>query len=119
MKKETILKVSIGISALLPLLVFAADTNTNVGIQYPGGITTKTLVEGIAKLLGAIAAIVAVVFIVLGIFKFATARGDPKAIDEAKTDLLWGGLGIVIALALFNINNILSLFGVSGSWQQL
>jgi protein-S-isoprenylcysteine O-methyltransferase Ste14 len=105
MKKETILKVSGGISALLPLLVFAQ-------IQYPS-TTTPAIINGVAKILGIIASLVGLVFILLGVFKFATARGDPKAIDEAKTDLFWGGLGIVIALILFNVPTILSWFGIS------
>lgn len=105
MRKKILYRVLPILSA--PLIVLAQ-------IQYPT-TTTQAMIGGIAKILGIVAALVGLVFILLGIFKFATARGDPKAIDEAKTDLFWGGLGIVIALVLFNVNTILGWFGIS--WQ--
>lgn len=99
------IKKLITTGVFLPAFIFAQ-------IAYPQA-TTQAIVGGLAKLIGIIAAIVALVFIFLGLFKFATSRGDPKAIDEAKIDILWGGLGIIIALLLFNINTVMGWFGIS------
>jgi len=105
MRKETIYKITYVLVLSLPLIALGA-------IDYPSA-TAQKVVEGIGKILGAVAAIIGAVFIAIGLFKFATSGGDPRALDEAKISLIWGGVGIVIGVALISVGTILGWFGVS------
>jgi len=105
MKKETIYKITSVLLLSFPLIAFAA-------ISHPTG-TTENIVGGIFTLLGSIAAIIAVVFIALGLFKFSTSGGDPRTMDEAKTSLIWGGVGIIVAVAMLNATTVLTWFGIT------
>ncbi|MCH7604916.1 hypothetical protein IID24_02935 [Patescibacteria group bacterium] len=43
--------------------------------------------------------IVAVIFIILAAFQFLTGGGDPAAIAQARTKLIYAGVGIAVAIA--------------------
>lgn len=52
----------------------------------------------------------AMVFIILGGFKFMTAGGDPKQIDEGKKTLIYAIVGLLIIMFSFLIINIVGWF---------
>lgn len=56
------------------------------------------IVMAIIELLLRIAAIVAVVYVVIGGFKFITSRGNPDKINSARNTLQDGLIGLVIAI---------------------
>ena len=105
MRKETIYKITSVLLLSLPLIAFAQ-------LSHPTA-NTEDIIKGIFTLLGSVAAIVAVVFIALGLFKFSTSGGDPRAMDEAKTSLVWGGVGIIVAVAMLNAGTVLAWFGIT------
>lgn len=52
----------------------------------------------IAKYVYTIFFIVAVIFIILAAFTFLNARGDPTAINSARSELIWAVVAIIVAL---------------------
>ncbi len=95
MKK--VLLVLLGVALLSPLAVIAAD---------PGGIPTgldfMDALGFISMGAGAIAIALGVGFLILGVFKFATAAGDPKVVEEAKVNLVWAAIAVAIGAVLWS-----------------
>jgi len=106
MRKETIYKITSVLVLSLPLITLGADLISVTA-------SAKDIINGIGKMLGAIAVVVGVVFLVIGIFKFATSGGDPRALDEAKINIVWGVVAIIIGIGLTKATDILSMFGVT------
>ncbi|MBP5511971.1 hypothetical protein J6X90_01115 [Candidatus Saccharibacteria bacterium] len=63
--------------------------------------TLETIIEVIIGLLG----LVAVIFIVLGAVSFVTSEGDPGKVKKAKDTILYGVIGVVVALLAYAIVN--------------
>ena len=76
----------------------------------PTGITTATgfvsLVANITNWIFAFFLLFAIIFIVLAGFQFVTAGGDPAAVSQARTKLLWAAVGIGVALLSRGIPNV-------------
>lgn len=68
------------------------------GLRQPGGIAEGLglIVKGLAQ----IAIIGGIMYLVYGIFEFATSGGDPFKMEEAKTAIMWAVIGIVIGTAV-------------------
>lgn len=58
---------------------------------------------------------IAVVMIILAGLQFVTAGGDPTAVSQARTKLIWAAVGIGVALAANGFRPVVSdlLFGAS------
>lgn len=68
-----------------------------------------------ARILVALAFLVALFMFAWGIVKFISAAGDPEKIREAKQFLLWGVLGMAVLASVFGLITFLqSYFGVPG-----
>lgn len=52
------------------------------------------------------AGVVFVGFVILAVIKFATAEGDPKAVQGAKLSLTYAIMGLVVIVSVFAINAI-------------
>lgn len=57
-----------------------------------------SLVEGITNWIFALLLVVAVIFIVLAGFQFIVGGGDPQAVAQARTKLIWAVVGILVAV---------------------
>jgi len=68
----------------------------------PTGITTaQGFIEALRTLtdwLFVILVVVAVVFIIMAALQFITGGGDPTAVSQARTKLIWAAVGVGIAL---------------------
>ena len=68
----------------------------------PTGITTaEGFIQAMRVLtdwLFVILTVVAVIFIVLAGLQFITGGGDPQAVSQARNKLLWGAVGIAVAV---------------------
>ena len=68
----------------------------------PTGITTAQgfidLLEVITDWIFVLLLIIAVIFIVLAALQFISGGGDPAAVSEARTKLIWAAVGIGVAL---------------------
>jgi len=61
----------------------------------------------IANLFVVVAVGVSLISLTLSFIKFVTSTGDPKAVEKAKSGVLWGILGLLISLLAFTIKDIL------------
>jgi FtsH-binding integral membrane protein len=72
-------------------------------LQSPGdiGISTLSLSDGgtnFANLLITIAAILSVIFLVMGGIRYITSNGDPTKLNQAKQTLTYAIIGLIIAI---------------------
>lgn len=76
---------------------------------------SKTIVSVINTVLG-ILGVVAVVVIILGGITFLTSQGEANKVQKGKNTILYGVVGLVVALLAFAIVNFVmtSVFGGSG-----
>lgn len=61
-------------------------------LGFQAGATT------IIKILGIIAGILSVVFIILGGIKYITSNGNPKQIDSAKQTIMYAIIGLAVSV---------------------
>ncbi|OGZ66984.1 MAG: hypothetical protein A3D35_01815 [Candidatus Staskawiczbacteria bacterium RIFCSPHIGHO2_02_FULL_34_9] len=63
----------------------------------------NTLVDVLFSILWPVAVAFFIVMFIMAAFKFATAQGDPTAIASARSFLIWGIVGVIVALLAFSI----------------
>ena len=97
MFKKTLIAVAATSLVVLPLLVFAQ--------AIPTAPTNLSSVGGIIRLLNIIVGwfqrivfIVAIIMILYAGFLFLTAAGNEEKVASARSTLLWGLVGIAVAL---------------------
>jgi len=87
------------------------DGTTITGfLNPPAGIDLSTLggaISSILPFLITIAGMVAFLYLILGGFKYLTARDDPKAVDAARGTIVTALLGLLVVLLSFFIIRIL------------
>ncbi|MCQ2571070.1 MAG: pilin, partial [Candidatus Saccharibacteria bacterium] len=77
-------------------------------VSNPEGCTGDDMNDIISKIINAIIfviGIVAVIMIVLGGISYATSQGDPSKVKKGKDTILYGIIGLVVALLAFAIVN--------------
>lgn len=108
-----------GVAALSPSMaepVYAAKTGTDY-INGTNGIrdgqvndlmkTVKVIINVVLGIVG----LVAVVMMIVGGISFITSQGDTSKVTKARNTILYGVVGLIVALLAFAIVN----FVVSGS----
>ena len=110
MNKKTIIAGVLAASVILGAGAGTAFAQAPAPDVIPSGITTAqgfvSLVVSITDWIFAFFLLFAVVFIVLAGFQFVTAGGDPSAVAQARTKLLWAAVGIGIALLSRGVPNV-------------
>ncbi len=84
----------------------ASQAQNGLGSANPGAETD--LMGSIKLILNAvffIIGIIAVVMIILGGISYATSQGDPGKVKKGKDTILYGIIGLVVALLAFAIVN--------------
>jgi hypothetical protein len=91
---------AIGVVATLfnPAAVLAVD----------GAAQTESFIKSIITTLVGISGAVAVVFMVVGGFKYITSSGHPEKLDSAKRTLLFSGVGLVVVIAAYAIVDVVA-----------
>lgn len=111
MNKKILISSASAVLLTLPALILAFN---------PGGTPTTNAnldINGLIDILFSIiwpvaVAFFIVMFIIAG-FMFATAGGDPEAVKKARSAVIWGAVGVVVALVAFSIVFVLrNLVGV-------
>ena len=69
------------------------------------GASLTEIVQSILNWIFGIIGIVAVVMIIIGGFNFMTSAGDPGKVKKGKDTILYGIIGLVVALLAFAIVN--------------
>jgi hypothetical protein len=105
--KKFILSVSVA-ALLLPSLVLAQGF---APVTPFAGTSTGTLIQAITNIVNALltlAAIIAVVFVIIGGVRYITSQGDEDAEAAAKGTILYAVVGlIIIALSAVIVNYII------------
>lgn len=111
-KKLVTLAVSVALSAL-PLFAFAVPVISQPNI-VPGA-TVWTLLDSIMALIWPIMAATAIIMFVIAAFLFLTSNGDPTKVASARASVIWGAVGLAVAIVSFTIPYIVrNLFVPSG-----
>lgn len=102
---------------VLPLVTLAISEPTPPGPGYiaPGsGPAVGSAVENVTKTIASLFLFGAVVYMVLAGWKYITAGGDTKKIDEAKNNFIYGLIGIAIGLLAYAIPGMIKTFVAGG-----
>ena len=86
-----------------------AECNVNADEEGKGLMPT---IQTIINLALAVLGIVAVIIIIVGGVTYTTSQGDPAKITKAKNTIMYGVIGLVVALLAFAIVN----FVLSNIW---
>ena len=109
-KKYMVALVAVGTAGLLPAGTVFGGTNINSPdpcVQNPNAygcrdglmVMMTTIVQWVLGILG----FVAVVIIIYGGVRYMTSAGDSSKVKDAKNTILYGIIGLVIALLAFAI----------------
>lgn len=103
------LVVALGVMAVIPDVVLAAPADTiQGGVDSIGGgesqsfeTSLKNIVNVLLFVLGAIA----VIMIIIGGVRYATANGEASSIKAAKDTILYAVIGLIVASMAYAIVN--------------
>ena len=96
-------------TVLAPVGALAVDTFPS-GAPTTGVSDLSNLYSSLATLLWQIVAIVALVMFVIAGILFLLSQGDPGKVATARQFVLWGVVGIVVALLAYSIVGIVTSF---------
>ena len=102
---------------LLPLVAVgsAVDTSVNISDGF-GRANSYSLTTVLTSILNALwivfSAIAVILFVIAGIL-FLTASGAPEKLSTARSALIWGVVGVAVAIIAYSIITIVS--GVLGN----
>lgn len=89
--------------------VFAAGSgDVRDGMQKLGvdsGVDVNQAIKNVTSTIFVIMGIVAVFVIILGGFNMMTSSGDPGKVKKGKDTILWGVIGLVVAILAYAIVN--------------
>lgn len=114
--KQTLIKNLICFAMMVliiaPVFIIAppAQAEVNLGTDYASNIglgnrDPRDIASSIIKVVLGFLAIVAVVIILLGGFKWMTAAGNEEKVSEARKLIVAGIIGLIIILAAWGIAN--------------
>ncbi len=115
--KQTLIKnlvcLAMMVLIIAPVFIFnalPAQAEVNLGTDYASNIglgnrDPRDIASSIIKVVLGFLAIVAVVIILLGGFKWMTAGGNEEKVSEARKLIVAGIIGLIIILAAWGIAN--------------
>ena len=101
MNKKILASSAITVLLSMPAVILAFNPG-NIPNAAPS-LDINTLVDVLFSILWPVAVAFFIVMFILAAFKFATAQGSPDKIGEARMFLLWGIVGVIVALLAFSI----------------
>lgn len=126
MKRISAVLLPLLISLTIPTIAFAQPVaigsvcdNTGKGTSF-GGLCIDAahlgpLINNVVNLLFLVAAIIALVYLVLGGIKWITSEGDSKNVEAARNQIIAASIGLAVTfLSYLIIGVLLSFFGISG-----
>ncbi len=96
--------IALSASALLLAmpLVSLAFTPGNIPNQVPG-LSINNLIDIIFSIIWPVVIAFAIIMFILAAFMFFNAQGDPEKVTSARNAVIWGIVGMVVALLAFSI----------------
>ncbi len=100
-------------SLLMPVVALAAANPDSFATVSPfSGTSSGTIIDAVRNIVNALlglAAIVAVIFVIIGGVRYITAQGDEDAVAAAKNTVIYALIGVVvIALSAVIVNFIIA-----------
>ncbi len=100
------------------LSLFAgAQEEVKKGVVAAGGTGNEDLTKYIPNIVNTViffVGIIAVVVIILGGISYATSQGDPGKVKKGKDTILYGVIGLIVALLVYAIVNFVLGAGFNG-----
>ena len=94
-------------ASLLPAVAFATNaTNVNVGLRTKNGLTG--FINSLAVWFEGIIFAISILFILYAAFLFITAAGNEETIGKAKSIIVYGMIGIAVALLAFAVQSFVA-----------
>lgn len=110
-------KIILSFLLLLPLKTLALDTGLETAAP-PSLINISSIPQAAKILINAALSLLGVLFIIMIIlagFKWMTAQGDAKKVEEAKENIKNAVIGLVVVLAAYSITYfVFQALGVEG-----
>lgn len=115
-----------GVSSLLtPASVYAdnpadkyltGENSVNPGMPGEGEQSLMSMINTILNLVIGLVGVVAVVMMIIGGISFITSQGDTNKVTKARNTILYGVVGLIIAILAFAIVNFVidGLFNTEG-----
>lgn len=85
--------------------VCAAPNAQNTEFCKQKGKTADSVIQGIINFLLMLAAIISVIVIIVGGFRYSTSGGDANQVTAAKNTILYAVIGLVVSLFAWSIVN--------------
>ena len=104
MKK--IIKIAVAAAYALPVTAFASNIDANTFVRNNIG----NFINGIAAWFAGIIFAFSILVILYAAFLFITAAGNEEKVTKAKTTIVFGLIGITVAMLAFGIKTILVSF---------
>jgi len=101
MNKKLIVPVASAALLALPLSILAFNPGP-VPNTVPS-LTVGQIIDAIFSILWPIAVAFFIIMFVVAGFLFATAQGDPEKVSQARSSVIWGTAGVVVALLAWSI----------------
>jgi len=100
MNKKIVSSAALALLAL-PIAVFAF--NPGPPPNTVPGLTINTVIDAIFSILWPVAVAFFIIMFVYAGFLFATAQGEPEGVAKARRAVIWGAVGVVVALLAWSI----------------
>lgn len=106
-------------SILFALPVHAAEWSvTNPFTGWGGNLTLQSVIAKLINIAFMAAGLVAVIYLIIGGFRYVTSSGNAEAIEGAKATILNAIIGlIVIFISFLLVNYILGALHIGGSYR--
>lgn len=96
-----------GVATMSP--AYATGIQDNLNSVMPSDVSNKTdlwgLIQTVINAILGVVGVIAVFMMILGGINFITSQGDTAKVTKARNTILYGAVGLVIALLAFAIVN--------------
>jgi len=101
MNKKLITFLNVVVVLALPVVALAFNPGA-IPNAVPG-LTVNQLVDVVFSIVWPVVVAFSIIMFILAGFLFMTAQGDPEKIGQARQSVIWGTVGIAVALIAFSI----------------
>lgn len=101
MNKKLIALSQVAMLLVLPVAVLAFNPGS-IPNSVPG-LTVNQLVDIVFSIVWPVVVAFAIIMFILAAFLFMTAQGDPTKLQQARSSVIWGVVGMAVALIAFSI----------------
>lgn len=101
MNKKLITVLNVAVVMALPVVAFAFNPGS-----VPNSVPTlsiNTLIDIIFSIIWPVVIAFSIIMLILAAFTFMTAKGDGDKLAQARSEVIWGAVGIGVALLAFSI----------------